>query len=471
MDKRKTVIVFICEICKQWYFLTNRGKSLLPELFAICAALLSISTVKAIAQEDGESNGSPISALSDEQASNIKFLGFAQIGLSYNNTSHNAANNAQSNLPVVGPADEGLQLNALQLAIERPVFSNILPRTTPVPGPTPRDFSWGFRAEALYGRSGLPARMFGVDTKLLDQTPKEGGSRIDQRNYFALPQVMIDMYLPIFSGVTLTVGRFGSGIGRETPPEWYPSRNFFYSKTYAFVSQPDQVAGALISANVSRGDVGFLAGEIGVVNGRQNWKDNNGDKSIIGALRWRSRDMQTWVDYTFMLGNEQNSPNITPQMPIARIISPRGQLRQHHSITFMTHPSKIFEVVGEVLAGKQSGDGKPDTIDILTGPNYTSGTYVGINGELRYRSSRLLQYGVRAEAFRDRKATALFPVTTVPGDFDAITTGLNYNINKNVVFRAELRHDWQLHNNGTNAFGGGSASRQTTLSSDVILQF
>lgn len=444
---------------------------------AACAALFSASlTPLAVAQSTDDTAGDrPMFALFDtfEQATGIKLSGFVQIGASANNTSkHDQATGGHSNFPVVGPADEGLQLNALQLAFEKPMRSNILPRITPLPGPVPWEYSWGFRAEVLYGRNGLPAGMLGLDADWgINRTPTGVQPGSNRQNYVALPQVYAEFYAPIAQGMTLMVGRFGTGVGYEIPPAWRPGPNFFYSRTYAFVSQPDQVAGALLSANILRNDTGFLAGELGVVNGRQNWHDNNDDKSVMGALRWRSGDMQTWVDYSFMHGNEQNKPGAAPQMPIARVISPRGQLREHHSLSFIAHPADRWEIHGEALYGKQAGDGQPDTIDILSGPFYTGGKYSGLNAQVLYRTSPDLQYGLRAEIFRDRKGTALFPVTGAPSDFNAVTVGLKYDVNKNVVFRPEVRYDWQSHNNGVQAFGGGTATKQTTVSADVVIYF
>lgn len=442
---------------------------------ACAVAFGSTVAMTAVAQTtDAEASAPPFALFeSFEQTTGVKLSGFMQLGVSKNNTgTHDQATGGHSNLPIVGPADEGFQLNAVQLAFEKPMRSNILPRITPLPGPVPWEYSWGFRAEVLYGRNGLPASMLGFDAEWgINRTPTGTVPGTNRQNYLAMPQVYAELYLPLAQGMTLMAGRFGSGVGREIPPQWRPGPNFFYSKTYAFVSQPDQVTGALFSANILRNDLGFLAGELGVVNGRQNWKDNNNDKSVIGALRWRSGDMQTWVDYSFMRGNEQNSPTVTAQMPVARVISPRGQLRQHHSISFTAHPAKNFEVVGEILMGKQAGDGGANTVDILTGPGYTGGRYSGVNAEVRYRVTPALQAAIRGETFRDRKGTALFPVTGVAGDFNAVTVGLKYDVTKNIVFRPELRYDWQANNNGVKAFGGGTASKQTTLSADLVLHF
>lgn len=442
---------------------------------AACASLFAAGLSSAVlAQSTDGANAPPFTLFeSFEQATGVKLSGLLQVGASTNNTTtHAQATAGHSNLPIAGPADEGLQLNALQFLFEKSMHTNLLPRITPTPGPVPWEFSWGFHAELLYGRNGLPASMQGLDADWgINATPAGTPPGTNRQNYLALPQVYGEMYLPFAQGMTLMAGRFGSGVGYEIPSAWRPGPNFFYSRTYAFVSQPDQVTGALFSANLLRNDTGFLAGELGVVNGRQNWKDNNGDKSIIGALRWRSGDMQTWVDYSFMRGNEQNSPSGAPQMPVARVISPRGQLRQHHSLSVIVHPADGWELHGEALYGKQAGDGQPDTIDILSGPFYKGGNYSGLNAQALYRTSPTVQYGVRVETFHDRKGTALFPVTGVPGNFNAVTVGAKLDLTKNIVFRPELRYDWQSNNNGIKAYGGGTATKQTTLSADVVVYF
>jgi Putative beta-barrel porin-2, OmpL-like. bbp2 len=431
---------------------------------------------------DTPASTAPYSLFGDwlQSVAGIRAFGYLQVGFSHNNTSsHDQAAGGHSNFPVIGASDEGLQLNALHFAFERPITTNILPRITPIPGPIPWEYSWGFNTELIYGRNALPAGMLGLDADWgVNRTPAGVVPGSNRQNYVAMPQIFAQFYMPWGDGMALTVGRFGAGVGRDIPPPWRPGPSVFYTHTYAFGSQPDQVAGALFSANLMRNDLGFLAGEIGVVQGRQNWKDNNKDKSLIGALRWRSPDMNTWVDYSFMRGNEQNDVTVNAeiQMPVARLISPRGQLREHHSVSLAFKPADAWQVNAEILYGNQHGDGQPGTIDVLTfnpavGNFFGGGKYAGLNAQAVYSASRQLRYAVRAETFRDRSGVALFPVTAVPSDFNAVTAGLAYELNKNVILRPEIRHDWQSHHNGINAFGGGTARKQTTLSVDLVAYF
>lgn len=442
----------------------------LPALLA--ATLGSAVHLPGLAQEDApEPTFDPKGAF--EYYTGLNLEGFLQIGASTNTkSSHTQSTGGHSNFPITGPADEGLQFNALQLMISRDIKTNILPRITPLPGPMPWEYSWGMRAELMYGRNGLPAGMQGFDANWgVNRTPAGTVPGSTRQNYLAMPQVFAQFYAPWGHGMALTVGRFGAGVGYEIPPAIRQAPNFFYSHTFMFVAQPDQVAGALLSAHLMEGPYGLLGGEVGVVNGRQNWRDNNDSRSVLGALRWRSSDMNTWIDYSFMVGNEQNDPSTTPQMPIARLISPRGQRREHHSLVAQFKPGTALRAAVEYGWGRQKGDGQADTIDILTGPGFTGAQYSGISGLLAYRVAHDLELGLRGETFRDPKGFALFPTTAVPGNFNAVTLGARYNFHKNVLFRPEVRYDWQTRNSGVQAYGSGTASRQTTVSADLVLYY
>ena len=446
-----------------------------PAVFAQPAAPAATASAPEAGEVSPPPNLPPIPLFdSFERATGIKLFGLLQLGYSSNDVStHDQASVGHSNLPIVGPADEGLQLNALQVVLQKQMRSNILPRISPLPVPMPADVSWGFRVETLYGRNGLPAQMHGIETEWgFDRSPAGSPPGTTRQSYFALPQVYGEIYLPVWQGAALTIGRFGAGIGREIAPEFSPGPNFFYSRTYAFVSQPDQIFGALASVNLMHNGSGLLSGEAGIAQGRQSFRDNNPQKSVVGALRWRSPDMKSWLDYSFMIGDEQNSPDGAPQLPQARVISPRGQLRQHHSVAVDLHPSFRWELVGEVLYGRQAGDGGADTVDVFTGPGYRGGRYAGVNAEARYRLSEPLRLAVRGEWFVDRQATALFPVTLAAGDFHAVTAGapLRHQPQHRLAARGAIRlADAQPRHE--HAFGGGSASRQTTLSADVVMSF
>lgn len=404
----------------------------------------------------------------------ILVQGYVQAGAAHNDNStapSRAAGN--SNFPVA-PGDEGFKLEDFKIIIGKPIATNILPRMTPLPGPVPTAFSFGFQTDLMVGRSAQPASMFGFDQDWGVNQPGASDPALaaaNRQNFVAVPQVFVQAYLPLGYGMALTIGRFGAGVGYEIAPQVRPTPNVFYSRSYAFLAQPDQVAGALLSANVVRGAAGFMALELGVVRGWQNLQDNNGSRSLIGAVRWRSADMRSALNYAFITGNEQNDPGAAVQAPVATIISPRAQRRQHHSLSASRDFGAGWNGSVEVLYGEQAGDGQADTVSILTGPGFAGARYRGQNAILSYRASPGLRYSVRAEHFSSPDGFGLFPLTAVRSDFNALTLGAQFDLNKFVAFRPEARYDWQSRADGAKAFGNGTATRQVTLSADVVLRF
>jgi hypothetical protein len=446
---------------------------------ALAAVHLSITSLScaAAAQPDEPAEGYLFRELlgkSEADSSGIVVQGYAQAGVAHNDNSTSASRAAgNSNFPVA-PGDEGFKLEDFKIGVGKPIATNILPRMTPLPGPVPTEFSFGFQADLMYGRSGQPASMFGFDQNWGVNQPGASDpvkAAVNRQNFLAMPQLFVQAYLPVGYGVALTIGRFGAGIGYEIAPQVRPSPNVFYSRSYAFLAQPDQVAGVLVSANVMRGPGGLMAVELGAVNGWQNLQDNNGSRSVIGAIRWRSGDMRTGVNYSFISGNEQNAPDAQVQAPVATIISPRGQRRQHHSLSATHDFENGWSASVEALYGKQAGDGLPDTVSILAGPGFAGAHYRGQNAIVSFRQSARQRYSVRLEHFSSPDGFGLFPSTTVRSDFNAVTLGTQFDLNKFVAFRPEVRYDWQSRNNGIKAFGNGTANRQLTLSGDVVLRF
>ncbi|OWW19262.1 outer membrane beta-barrel protein [Noviherbaspirillum denitrificans] len=404
----------------------------------------------------------------------IKIDGYMQAGIGYNDKSTAAMRAAgNSNFPVA-PGDEGFKLEDLHLHLKKPLKTNILPRISPLPGPMPQDVSFGMEIDLLYGRSGQPAAMFGIDKEWGINRPGNTDPKtaaLNRQNFLAVPQFFVQAFFPVWNGIAVTAGRFGAGIGYEIAPQHRPTPNVFYTRSYAYVSQPQQVFGLLGSMNLVQSRSSLVSAEVGVVNGWQNLKDNNDTKSLMGAIRWRSADMKQAVNYAFITGNEQTKPGEMPQAPVSMITSPRGQNRQHHSINGYLEIGKGWSAAGELVYGSQDGDGRPDTVHLLSGPRFSGAKYAGANGILSYRLTDRVKTNLRLEHFRARDGFGLFPLTAVKSDFNAMTFGLNYQLNKYVSIRPEVRHDWQSHNNGAKAFGAGTAEKQTTIAEDVVIRF
>lgn len=257
----------------------------------------------------------------------------------------------------------------LQVAFQRQMRSNILPRISPLPGPVPQDFSWGFRGEVLYGRNGLPAEMQGIETNWgIDRTSLGSAPGTTRQNYLAFPQLYGEFYLRRSWGPGLKSG----GISRPIPAPTRPTvkaapGQIGNSKTYAFVSQPDQIFGALASVNLMRSGRGLLSGEVGVAQGRQSFQDNNSQKSVIGALRWRSPTCKARSITASWSATSRTRPTLRcscRKRASSRRMASSASITRCRSRRTRTRRGSL---VGELLYGKQAGDGRPETIDVLTG--------------------------------------------------------------------------------------------------------
>lgn len=365
------------------------------------------------------------------------------IGYSRNNRStHKEREDGLSNFPITGMSDEGLELGSLHLFVDKQLNGTFVPRITPLPGPKPDEVSFGFTVELNYGRNAQFAATYGWDQTLGINERDSAKAQRDKDYFLAIPNTAATVYLPYGPGVSFMAGVFGPALGYEIPPNVRFARNPFASKTYAFVSEPGTVAGVLGSTRVYDGASGILGIELGVVQGWNNVRDNNNDKSLMGALRWRTPDMNTWIDYEFIVGNEQNDSFSDVQAPPSRLVSSSGQLKQQHSLNGWHQFDKRWSMGGEVVYGHQSGDGKASTIDIVNGPGFDGASWWGANAVVTYQIRQDLAWSLRGEHFSDPDGFILFPTTTARGDFNAVTTGFRYDISKNVSLRPELRYDW-----------------------------
>lgn len=405
----------------------------------------------------------------------IRIYGVVDAGFSRNNTStRSERHGGLTNLPVAGYADEKFQLSFFNLFIEKPLNTSYVPRATPLPGPQPTEASFGFTFGLLYGRDGQFARTTGWDEHWEVNEPGASDSAKAQRsrqNFYAFPDLFGTAYLPVGTGISVMAGIFGPGVGYEIPPNIRIARNAFATKTYAFVTEPATVSGVVLGTRLISTESSLLGGELGIVQGWNNLRDNNDSKSVLGAIRWRRADMQGWIDYEFLIGDEQNKSIDDIQAPTSRLISSNGQLKQQHSLNGWFALDQHWSIGAEAVYGRQSGDGKVDTVDIVTGPRFSGAQWWGVNSSLSYQYRKDLIFSARAEHFADPDGFALFPVSTAHGAFNALTLGFRYEATRNLSLRPEIRYDWFTGSDDEKPFGNGRDRKQATATVQVLYYF
>ena len=337
-----------------------------------------------------------------------------------------------------------------------------------------------------YGRDGLMSAANGIENTWNRNQGAPGlPPNANHMNYLSFPMVYAQAYAPIGLGTAVTAGRFGVNLGYEIPPSWRQAPNFFYSRTYALVSQIDQIIGSQISTNLVRNQYGMLLGEFGFGKGYQIGRDNNNSNNVFGVLRWRSNDMSKFITYSYIAGDEQTDSSRSSEAmtwyPNHPIVASTGQRREQHSLVAGFSPNAQWKVAGEIMHGKQEGSGDARYIvtpDPTTWRTFTGATYKGFNGHLSYKAAETIRYGLRYEIFKDPQGFALTPLGTPGATVQAVTLGANIDLNKNLVLRPELRHDWAKTTNGGAKFFGGvpanasaTDNQQTTISADLLFYF
>src|SRR3569833_891190 len=208
------------------------------------------------------------------------------------------------NSPIVLARDSGLQLNQAYLYLEKGINTNVIHRLTQTPAPMSQEYSNGIYVDTLYGRDGQPMQTYGWDDDLNINSPcndTPATAATTRQNFLIQPQAYLQAYMPWGRGMSMIAGNWMAPVGYEIGFHPQPGPNIFYSHTYAFAAAPIKHTGVLVDANLMKNNKRLKSNEFGVVNGCSNFKDNNDALAYIAALRYRTPDMATWVDYEFML--------------------------------------------------------------------------------------------------------------------------------------------------------------------------
>jgi hypothetical protein len=420
--------------------------------------------------------------------SKLQLGGWIEAGFAANDNVHSSKGGGNS--PIVLCRDTGFQLNQAYLYVEKGIQTNVIPRVTPTPAPMPKDYSFGFRADAVYGRDGQVFQAYGWDSRWSVNKPGNYDSTRAAQNrqlFLVVPELYVQGYLPWYKGMSFLFGMFMSPCGREIGMNPAQSPNFFYSHSYALEAEPVKQSGLLWDAIlVQNQGFGILAVEAGLTNGWSNLTRNNANPTYNLSFRYRTPDMKTWVDLVGIAGNGAANPRMIgfPQdsgdrwfgdrinAPTTRVISPRAQTRSELTLDILQNFTSRFRAVLEFSYGKMEGDGRADTVDIVTGPGFTGATWSGINFEAQYDLTSKLAAAFRAETFRDPDGFILFPNTSsVKGTMNEVTVGLQWQALNSLRFRPEVRYDWQSGNDGVGAFAGGAKEKQVTFMADATYRF
>lgn len=305
-------------------------------------------------------------------------------------------------------------------------------------------WDWGFRIDYVFGADGPDTTAFG-DQSAFDyrwQSSRDYGS--------AVPQLYAQFGKDNFN---VKVGHFYTIIGYEVvaAPD-----NFFYSHAYTmYYAEPFTHTGFLSETNLMCDQLTVWAGWS---NGWDSYFGNYlHGSTFLGGASYAPNDCLT-ATYAVTFGDYGDGT--------ARKGEPSndGDIYMH-SIVIDYVIDDCNEYVFQSDYGKNTG---------LPGENVE---WYGVNQYLFHTLSSCYKVGMRFEWFKDADGARISNANGTPignnVDYYALTLGLNYTPNDNVIIRPEVRYDWADGGNpfNPNGAGVGQDDDQFYYGMDMIVLF
>ncbi len=330
-----------------------------------------------------------------------------------------------------------------------PMFNQayvIFDRARPADG----SFGTGFRVDALFGYDHFlgQSRGFEVD--------RDFNTRWNGQYYgLAIPQAYIEAGT---DRAALKLGHFYSTIGYETLAA---TGNFFYSHAYSYqFGQPFTHWGGLLTTKWGRN----WEAHAGLVNGWDTLVGRANNINVLAGLKYTADSRSWWSSFALVSGQEQNNLSGLPG-----VAGTDGNRSRYSFLIGLTPggPCGHWEYVFHHYYGFQENGTAQRNL----------ARWYGIDQYLYYRVSNTLRVGSRFEWFRDEDGTrvglnrASNPNNPpLPGNYFALTGGLNYAPTANFVIRPEVR--WDFTSDTTRRpFNDGRKNNQLMLGCDLVWQF
>ena len=204
------------------------------------------------------------------------------------------------------------------------------------------------------------------------------------------------------------VGRFFAQYGVETNDA---VNNALASHAYSFIYNPFTHTGAL--ATIKLTDAWSV--QTGLVLGSDNFLGPTDTPTFIGSVKWVRADLRDTAQFSVILGNGRFN---------------QGQNFDNPEIFDLVYTHKIVQRLNYTFESLYGF-----TTDVF---NTGTATWLGVLNYLTYDFSPRLGGAARLEFFSDAQGQR----TGFEGLYSALTGGLSFKPLKSVIFRPELRYDY-----------------------------
>ncbi len=340
--------------------------------------------------------------------------GWASMGGTYSTDNPGNHNNS----PVTFNDRSGeFQLNQLNLFLKRAVDMES------------NAWDFGGRMDLMFGTDSQFTQANGWDKNLITEN--------NHRSYdLAIPQAYLEVFAPLGNGLTAKIGHFYTIIGHEvvTAPN-----NFFYSHSYTMqYGEPFTHTGILFDYSLSNN----FTLNAGSVAGWDNFNENFSKWNFLGGLSWTNDEATNAVALSVISGDtaDANSKNRTMYSLVA-------------SHSFTNQLQYVF----------QHDFGYQQQATAAGNDAY----WYGVNQYLFYDFTDTISGGIRGEWFRDNNGTRVNIGT--PGNYFALTAGVNWKPREWFTLRPEVRYDWA--DSYIKTYDNRTKNNQLEFAMDIILEF
>jgi len=373
------------------------------------AALLSLALAA------GACFGAPLSAAAQDAPKAepwyraITVHAFAEASFVY---SFNRPDSGLNALRVFDYDDRELKLDVAELVVQRPAS---------------KPLELGFRVDATVGQS-VPevAASYGLFRD------RDTGEAED----YDLHQVFVSWVAPLGKGLKIDAGKFVTPFGLEVI-DGYDGYNDNQTRSLLFgYAIPFTHTGLRASYPFSE----KVAGTVAVVQGWDNWSDNNGAKSILVQVVFTPSPR--WALTLNAMGGPEQKDN-------------RRDDRYLYNAVVTFKPTDRLTLGFDAVAGQEEG---------LQGPGARA-CWTAVAGYLRWVVSGRVALAARAEVFDDADGVRTGAAQRVK----EITLTPECKLGHHFVVRGDLRHDWS----DAEPFEKGDtpSSRQTTATVALLFVY
>ena len=338
--------------------------------------------------------------------------------------------------------DDDFVINQLELNVERLVT------------PSRDAFDVGGRIDLLYGS----------DARFIHSSGMFTGSFPDPQYQFDIPQLYVDVAVPVGNGLRLRLGKFE--FFKFTDPNASPvfSHTFFYDASGE--SNNSRLSSSLVGASLPFTLTGITAAyqfnsqlnvEVGIGRGYdQTFTDNNSAVDGFGRVNW-DLPGQTQASFALISGPE--------------ISADESHYRTSCDLGIVHAVSENFLILFDACFGEQARGQAlfvPGTGLVAIGGN---ARWYGANATAVYRINRRISVAGRVEWYRDEEG---FTTGLGSANLYEVTAGLTImpfpdnRVGRGLKIRPEIRYDWiDAHS----AIAGLIPNHQWIAGVDLIYDF